>query len=74
MPWELAQFLVSKCGVLPALKQDVGCCLPSFAAVASRVRDPWHSSFEEKVVHPYLLRPELDVDCAMPLAEVLVWL
>jgi hypothetical protein len=55
---------------------EAGCGLLLAVLRRSRilVRDSWHSSFEEKVVHPNVLRPELNVDCTVPLAEVLMWL
>lgn len=49
------------------------CVLP-FAAVAYRIGDPWHSSSIEKVVSPNLLDLELEVNGALLLWEVLVWL
>jgi hypothetical protein len=58
--------------VSSALKQNVGDCLPSFATVALRVRSARYSSSEQKVLHPNLFRPELDVHGALPFAEVLV--
>ena len=60
--------------MLPTLKQDMGYYLPSFAAITSQVGNPGHSSFKEEVIHPNLFRSKLDVDGALPLAEVLMWL
>jgi hypothetical protein len=52
----------------------VSYCLSSFSAVASRVGESWHSSFEEKVIHPKLFYLELNVDGAVPVSEALMWL
>ena len=73
-PREMPQFLPSECLVFPALKQDVGHSLPSFAAVAAWVCDFRHSPPEEEVLHSNLFCAHLDVRGALPLIKVLVWL